>query len=76
MAKRVWNVIDKKTGRRAQLAEITNPRGCEWAAVWGDEASRFTDGEAMVLIAYLSMFAKRFGVNSNGRFQAVEVPHA
>ncbi len=79
MAKRKWSVRDKRTGKDALLAEITNPRGQEWAAVWtkAGEGSVFTAQEALVAMAFMTLFAERYGdKKAKGRFVAQEVPHA
>lgn len=78
MVKRKWSVRDKLTGKDAQFAEITHPEGQEWAAVWKDagDGSRFTAKEALVVMAFATLFAERFGhKRARGRFVAQEVGH-
>lgn len=77
-AKRKWSVRDKDTGKDACFAEITHPDGQEWAAVWKDagDGSKFTAQEALVVMAFLTLFAERFGdKKARGRFVAQEVDH-
>lgn len=75
---RKWSVRDKVTGRDAGLAEIHNQSGVEWSVMWKDagDGSKFTAQEALVAMAFLTLFAGRFGdKKAKGRFVAQEVTH-
>jgi hypothetical protein len=76
MCKRKWSVRDKRTGKDAQLAEVEGHGAGEWAVVWTDagKGSRFTAQEALVALAFATLFAERFGdKQAKGRFVAQEV---
>jgi IS5 family transposase len=80
MPERKWSVRDRRTGKHVRLAEVTDDTGTRWHLRWSDagDGSKFTAVEAVVVKAFMTLFAERFGDEKAGRRFAVvaEVAHA